>query len=165
MRKNLPTIFCALLLLSLLVGCSAERPAENSAPAQTTTAAETIAAEQTAAYDADSIIGTWRNIDSSRCLLTISKTAENDYLIVAEWANSVSENTVWTMNAAYDTASGQYVYTNGMKQIIARDEAGQEKTDTLYTNGSGKLYLAQDGLYWIDDIEAIRDGCPFAKEE
>lgn len=52
-----------------------------------------------------------------------------------------------------------------MKQIIARDEAGQEKTDPLYTNGSGKLYLAQDGLYWIDDIEAIRDGCPFAKEE
>lgn len=165
MRKNPPTMFCALLLLSLLVGCSSERPAEESAPAQTTTAAETTAAEQTAAYDTDSLIGTWRNIDSSRCLLTVSKTAENDYLIVAEWSSSVSERTVWTMNTAYDAVSGQYVYTNGIKQIIARDEAGKETTNTLYTNGSGKLYLAQDGLYWIDDIEAIRDGCPFAKEE
>ena len=97
--------------------------------------------------------------------MIIEKISDTTYNVEVNWSSSAWENTQWIMQIHYDPDKSAFCYTNGIQQNVAYSEDGNETIDIIYNNGSGRLFIEKDHLFWVDDIESVRNGCPFEKSE
>ena len=148
MKKMLSVLAALLMIIAALIPATAE----------------------TAGRD---ISGIWSDENYDRMLLTIlpadvtwfdermgEDTAENKYLVVMNWANSASEETVYTIVGILDETGRILTYQNGLLSEFAYDEQGnvdEENTSILDDQGEGALTLTEnDTLLWQDSC--VQDG-------
>lgn len=104
--------------------------------------------------------GNWSDSVSQRCFMKVS--FENGlYFINIDWSSSAYDSTSWNFIGYYDDKENCIIYKNGICKSIYEDELGYITSETVYENGSGKIYEKDLNLYWIDNIENQGAGCIF----
>lgn len=121
-------------------------------------------AKTTGADVAQQFIGSWYDKYSSRCGMDIDYNAATDtFNIMIRWGNSYAETAVWALSGKYNPDTKEIAYTGNHYNEIT-DEAGNVTKDSVYTNGSGKIYFRSDGyIYWQDNKDNAGEFCYFAK--
>lgn len=110
--------------------------------------------------------GEWWDTYSQRCAITIERGPQDNsyFYIQINWGSSAWENTCWSMSGYYDDERGGIVYNDGCEVYQQYDDAGNLQEKTLYTGGTGLLYLDGNGcLHWQDDMEHAGDECIFER--
>ena len=112
----------------------------------------------------DVYVGDWADTFSERATMTVTKTA-GKYSIRIEWADSASENTVWTMTAVEKHEDGDYWLesTDCKKALTVYSEDGLVSKEVEYENGKAMIYYMDETLNWIDYTEYAGDDCSFEK--
>lgn len=109
------------------------------------------------------VAGYWWDIISERALLTVEDVPGSDKLKVrVDWGSSAFENTVWTMTADYDAATGRLSYKDCEKKNVVTAEDGAETETVEYTNGEGYFTLVKEGFFsWNGAAEENCRACMF----
>ncbi len=107
-------------------------------------------------------VGTWGDIISERCNMTI--TYEDPiYYIEINWGSSSTENTRWVLEGQYDEEQDGISYCGPcVDEYLAED--GTMDTFYHYETGRGFLHVDDIGLlYWEDYEEQAGESCIFEK--
>lgn len=107
--------------------------------------------------------GTWWDINSKRCNMTINR-AGNALQITINWSSGASSSTIWEFTGEYDYSEGVVYYWNGVCKDIVSDELLGLREFIKYTNGEGIILLRDGRITWMDGIEHAGDSCLFSKE-
>lgn len=75
------------------------------------------------------------------------------------------EDNTWEMTLTYDPTTDEYHYNDCVQTNWIHPDESDPNKKTIYENGTGKIYLKGKYLYWVDDVEGIRDNCPFEQDE
>ncbi len=120
--------------------------------------------EETGTYIPGMYEGTWWDLNSQRCYMEITE-ASNMLYITVHWSSGAFDDTEWAMTGTYDNISGKVWFNNCTLKYIHYNNDGSSTEDVQYTNGTGAIYIADDGyLYWEDDKEHAGNDCYFEKE-
>lgn len=107
-------------------------------------------------------VGTWQDIISERCNMTIIYE-EPTYHIEINWSSSSRDNTRWVLEGQYDGEQGGISYCGFCMDEFVLDNGAM---DVSYRYESGRGFLRVDGvglLYWEDDEEQAGTDCIFEK--
>lgn len=108
--------------------------------------------------------GTWSDLYSYRCWMTIEEITDNRFEIEIHWSGGANETQRWEFIGSYDEVQNGIVYS-GDSIYEYYDDEGNAKKEYLYTDGEGLLYIADDGyLYWNDWKENAGAECFFQKD-
>ena len=108
--------------------------------------------------------GTWWDLNSQRCYMEIQEI-QNRLSITIHWSSGAFDDTQWSMTGTYDAASGKILYDDCMMKYIHYGDDGNGTEDVRYINGTGAVYISNDGyLYWEDNREQMGSDCYFEKE-
>ena len=111
----------------------------------------------------DSFIGTWNDLNSLRCWMTINNDYSDIFDINISWSSSASENCTWEFTGKYDPTLNGILYSGDciLTQYSSDDSYTKE---FIYNDGTGLLYIGADGyLYWDDWKENAGSDCFFEK--
>lgn len=108
--------------------------------------------------------GTWWDLYSQRCYMELEKLG--DILsVTVHWSSGAFDDTEWSMTGTYDAISGKILYDDCTMKYIHYEDNGYSTESVQYTNGSGAIYIGNDGyLYWEDNKEQTGSDCYFEKE-
>lgn len=155
--------FVSLLSLGLITaltlsGCGSSENLSQSSDS------ETLEESETSGEEAGEFVGTWQDVVSQRCTMSITCDDGVNYEIVINWADSSTENNRWELTGTYDDEQEGIVYTGRM---IYEDYSGNDVEETvLYEDGEGVIYISRNGkLFWEDGKEDIGADCVFEKIE
>lgn len=107
--------------------------------------------------------GTWWDINSKRCNMTVNR-AGNALQITINWSSGASSSTIWEFTGEYDYSESVVYYWNGVCKDIVSDELLGLREFIKYTNGEGIILLRDGRITWMDGIEHAGDSCLFSKE-
>ena len=104
----------------------------------------------------DSFLGYWQDTFTGNAIIQIEK--ENDYPYAQiSWKDYNYETYYWQLYPDYDEDSKSLIYQDGECYL-----EGDER-NYIYRNGTGKFYIKDDYLYWVDDIDKAGDGYTFGR--
>ena len=108
--------------------------------------------------------GTWWDLNSKRCYMEI--TPYNDMIfITVSWGSSAFQTSEWTMTGIYNPETNKFHYNDCTSKIHFTDDYGNDTEIINYVNGTGTVYIANNGyLYWEDYVEQTGAECYFEKE-
>lgn len=109
-------------------------------------------------------LGTWWDLQSTRCNLDIVALGDDQFLVTIRWSSGANSGSEWKMTARYDQATGFLVYQDGRKVFYEYNDLGARQDQTVYEDGTGSFYLADGYLYWVDNKEHEGDTCYFEKD-
>ena len=109
-------------------------------------------------------LGTWWDLYSQRCSLDITAMGDNQFRVNIQWGSGGYSGTEWTMTAWYDNATGFLNYQDGREVIYEYNDIGARQDQVVYTDGTGRFYISNGYLYWVDDKEHSGDACYFEKD-
>ncbi len=108
--------------------------------------------------------GTWWDLNSQRCYMDIIKISD-ELLITINWGSGAFDSAEWSMTGTYDSKSDKIQFNDCTLTYIHYNDDGSSNEDVQYTDGTGAIYIADDGyLYWEDDKEQMGSGCYFEKD-
>lgn len=93
--------------------------------------------------------GEWIDNYSRRCMMNITLNGDI-YNIKISWSSSAFENTEWTMSGKYVDYKDAIVYSD-CKQTETEYNNGSSDSQTIFSNGTGIIYMSNDSIYWRDD--------------
>lgn len=109
----------------------------------------------------DTYCGTWWDIYSHRCNMTITRNG-NKLNIAIRWSNGASDTMNYSFIGEYDYSEGIVYYWNGVCTETVTVENQGPREFTKYTNGEG-MFLLRDGyMTWNDATEGIQNRCKFS---
>lgn len=107
-------------------------------------------------------VGVWVDEYSQRCFMDIS-CSDGIYYIQINWSGGASDTEQWDLVGEYDSGSNGIVYFGSRKEVHYSDGGDFQET-YMYTDGSGRLFIGNDGiLYWDDYKENVGANCRFNK--
>lgn len=109
-------------------------------------------------------LGTWWDLQSTRCNLDIVALGDDQFLVTVRWGSGAYSGAEWKMTARYDQATGFLVYQDGRKVFYEYNDLGVRQEQTVYEDGTGSFYLDNGYLYWVDNKEHDGDACYFEKD-
>ena len=96
-------------------------------------------------------------------MITIEKSQDGRYVVDVSWSSSAFQLDTWVMDAELDE-NGVLNYQNGEHKTETYSDENNKTVETAYSNGTGKIYLGEDGkLVWLDNMGDIPDDCRFIK--
>ena len=100
-----------------------------------------------------------------RASLTVKATGKDSADITVEWANSASENTVWTFSGSFDTDTYRINYSKGVKTDYTYDSKGNVSSKkVVYKDGMGRVqFHSKTELVWRDEKELEKGEMTFTK--
>lgn len=108
--------------------------------------------------------GEWWDLYSTRCNMMIEVVDDDKLSVIVEWGNSAFDTSHWEMTGQIDPKTGRAEYHDCTLRDIHYDENGAEGYETRYVDGSGRIYIGDDGyLYWEDDMEQVGEECYFER--
>lgn len=113
--------------------------------------------------EAQAFAGRW---GCGRTTIDIGGRDDDAYDVTITWADSASEQAVWTYACAYDGAKKRlYSYEPGQKRLVTFAEDGDiQSTETVYEDGAAAFRLDADGtLIWEDAKENAGEGMRFER--
>lgn len=110
----------------------------------------------------DSLCGTWWDMNSQRCHMSIGKK-DNRYCVIIDWASSASMNTEWTMSGVWNADWNGMLCSDEQCVTTSFSENGTVQITTEYDGGSSKLILVNDELLWEDATKSTGKRCRFVK--
>ena len=108
-------------------------------------------------------IGTWQDQYSQRCNMEISSLTESEVSVLIRWGSSATEESQWTMTGVYQPDSGILEYTDGVLTDNVYQDNGAISSEEAYSGGTGRFYIEDGYLYWIDDVENQGAECYFQR--
>lgn len=114
--------------------------------------------------DIQQFSGTWWDINSQRCHMSIEYLDKNQFLITVNWSSGAADDREWTMMGYYNNNTGQLDYVDSEMTNIHYPNNGNEIVNVIYTDGTGNLYISGGYLYWNDLKEHAGDSCCFEKD-
>lgn len=125
---------------------------------------ESNSQSDTGAFSVAELEGEWWDMNSQRCHME-TYSVDNDRLnITIHWSSGAYEGTTWYMDAYYDSATGYLEYRNGKQIHYLYSETAGDLEETVYADGTGRFYLSEGYLYWVDDNENRGKDCYFEKD-
>lgn len=112
----------------------------------------------------DPLCGTWWDMNSQRCHMHIRKK-EGRYWITIDWASSASINSEWRMSGIWDDTRQEICCDDETSEMTVFNEYGIVEVLTEYENGSSRLFMKEDNLYWEDAAKDTGYRCKFSKME
>lgn len=90
-----------------------------------------------------------------RLTLDLTARTSSDMLCtVANWADSAASNYRWTFCGNWNSKTNSMTYKDAWKVHRTSNDNWQNAKEKLeYMNGTGKIYLKNNKLYWIADKE------------
>lgn len=116
------------------------------------------------AFFSGAYLGTWWDLYSQRCSLDITAMGDNQFRVNINWSGGAYSGTEWTMTAQYDNATGYLNYQDGREVVYEYNDMGARQDQVVYADGSGRFYISNGYLYWIDEKEHSGDACYFEKD-
>lgn len=96
--------------------------------------------------------GSWYDIVSQRCGMTIDAASDNKYNVKVMWGSSAYETTEWIMTAEFNRSDGTLRYTDGKKQTVSYDTEDSDPVyDVIHTGSAGFLRYQNGRIYWSDE--------------
>ncbi len=93
--------------------------------------------------------GDWAEEIAGRGVVTIEAAADEYYFVYVGWSSSAFEKTFWFMTAKYD--EGELVYEDAVMWTRTYTSEEEYEDVTEYEDGSGRFYVEDGKLVWIDD--------------
>ena len=110
---------------------------------------------------ADEFIGFWEEESNDRIGLTITPAEKGWYGIEVSWPRNDRQVDMWTMTAR-PAGSSVLEYTDCRHYLLTRGQQYWEKEELLYSDGTGKLLMADvKRIVWQDDQDHKADGAVF----
>lgn len=116
------------------------------------------------AFSAADLEGEWWDMNSKRCYMEIYPVTDGQLDITIYWSSGAYEGTIWHMDTYYDNTTGYLEYRYGEQIHYISSEAAGEQEETVYADGTGRFYLSDGYLYWVDDKENRGADCYFERE-
>lgn len=111
---------------------------------------------------ADDLVGEWAESIAGRGVIEIAKAEDGTYNVLVNWSSSAFEHSAWQMTGVAGT--GAVISYDDCKLTNIVSESETESTDTVeYENGTGRLFLEDGNLVWVDEVQHIADGSVFIK--
>ena len=110
-----------------------------------------------------SYIGTWDDQYSQRCNMEITSLSESEVSVLIRWSSSATEESQWTMTGVYQPDSGTLEYTDGVLTNNVYQDNGDIFSEEAYSGGTGRFYIEDGYLYWVDDVENQGAECYFQR--
>ena len=111
----------------------------------------------------DPLCGTWWDVNSKRCHMSIGKK-EGRYYAIIDWASSASINTEWIMSGTWNYDWNGMLCSDEQCMTTSGFENGIVQVTTEYKNGSCKLILINNEILWEDAAKSSGRRCRFVKE-
>lgn len=112
----------------------------------------------------DPLCSTWWDMNSQRCHMDIREKLGR-YFITIDWASSASMNSEWTMSGTWDRERKEICCADEASTITIFNDYGIVEVITEYENGSSRLFMKEDNLYWEDAENDTGYRCKFSKME
>jgi len=112
----------------------------------------------------DPLCGSWCDMNSQRCHMHI-REKEGRYWITIDWASSASINCEWRMSGIWDGTRKEICCDDETSEMTVFNEYGIVEVLTEYENGSSRLIMKEDNLYWEDAAKDTGYRCKFSKME
>lgn len=147
MKKTLISLLLALMLVCFSSAVMAEETTTASVPDM-------------------SIVMNLVDETSGRAVLTLVESMSGDITASVEWADSADVNTVWSWTSSDDVAAGtsDLPYNNATCIRYTYGESGVTSSEVLFTDGTGKLILTDNGFAWQDDQTEASKDCNFVMD-
>lgn len=107
--------------------------------------------------------GEWIDAYSRRCIMNITLNGDV-YNIKISWSSSAIENTEWTMSGKYVDYKDSIVYSN-CKQTETEYNDGLSDSYTIFSNGTGRIFMSNNSIYWQDDNYENSYGTQFFRSD
>lgn len=114
--------------------------------------------------DAPDYEGTYYESIAGRGNITFTKSDAGSYTVEIRWSSSYAEMAAWDLTATA-AEDGSLVYDDCVRSTITFDEAGNDSSVIEYENGTGKFYLEDGALHWIDDVDHSGDDSLFYRDD
>ena len=114
--------------------------------------------------DAPDYEGTYYESIAGRGNITFTKSDAGSYTVEIRWSSSYAEMAAWDLTATA-VQDGSLVYADCVRSTITFDEAGNDSSVIEYENGTGKFYLEDGALHWIDDVDHAGDDSLFYRDD
>ena len=109
---------------------------------------------------ADDLVGEWAESIAGRGVIEISKTEDGAYSILINWSSSAFEHSVWQMTGVAGTGAVITYNDCTLTNIVSESET-QSSESVEYENGTGRLFLEDGNLVWVDEVQNVADGSVF----
>lgn len=166
MKRIAGMILAAMILASGCSSSGAGSAAEETVE-ETKSEREGEAEAGTEALDYSGInnyIGTWEDQYSLRCTMEISSINESQVSIAVNWSGGAAEDWEWKMTGTFQPENESLEYSDCVYTKYIYADNGNVTSEEVYTDGTGKIYMKEDGyLYWEDSMENQGGQCYFAK--
>ena len=107
-------------------------------------------------------IGEYQDKVSQRAMMTISCVGASDALVEISWANSAADGVCWTLYCTFDSETGVFTYTEGVRKEYTCDENGEMTYGEILQDLQGTLTVQEDGTITWEAGEPDADtGCVF----
>ena len=112
----------------------------------------------------DNLCGVWWDENSKRCHMAILKTDEK-YSVIIQWSSSSVENTEWTMTGTWNKKAKELVFNDECCITYkGYHDNSHIEVYTEYEDGTGRLFMKGDELYWEDATKNVGRRCRFKKD-
>lgn len=108
--------------------------------------------------------GEWIDIYSRRCMMNISLNGDI-YNIKISWSSSAFETTEWTMSGKYIDYKDSIVYSNCKQIETEYNDDGSSDSYTIFSNGTGRIFMSNDSIYWQDDSYQNSNNVQFCRSD
>ncbi|MBQ5316648.1 MAG: hypothetical protein J6I96_03735 [Oscillospiraceae bacterium] len=99
-----------------------------------------------------------------RANMEITAEGSDSARIKIWWSSSAFEHSEWEMTGKFDPDTLTIEYTDCTERIVTFSEEGEESSETVYTDGTGRIIFS-DGdpitLTWTDDVENAAEDLVF----
>ena len=107
-------------------------------------------------------IGEYQDKVSQRAVMTISCVGAHGALVEISWANSAADGVKWTLNCDFDSETGIFTYTEGVRKEYTCDENGELTYGEIQQELKGTLTAQEDGtITWEAEGADADNGCIF----
>ncbi len=110
-----------------------------------------------------SYIGTWEDQYSQRCNMKITLLSESEVSVLIRWSSSGTEESQWAMTGIYQPNSGTLEYADGVLTNNVYQNNGEISSEEAYSGGTGRFYIEDGYLYWVDDVKNQGAECYFQR--
>lgn len=178
-KRKLLLAAVTVVSMGILAGCEGEglavsAPAEEGATiTETPTIVEEVIQEieetetvvEEGNFDIDSLVGLYEDTVSQRAGAEVLSNGNGTVYISVSWGSSAFESYVWTMNAHYDSATGNLLYTDEKCVLRTFSENGDSTDEVIYKDKAGYFEIENGKLKWTGaaDKESGCTDCIFEK--
>ena len=91
---------------------------------------------------------------------------DKDELFHAQITRTAEDGTTsfWECSGKYSDGDEGFRYFDGSRETLSYDMDGNEKSEEVYRDGSGRIFYRKGSLYWEDDKEDMGKDITFSFE-